>query len=57
MSSNFGLTTFAEDGKLAQVTNAIQASDNGETSIGIITNSNLLYLHSNENERRSYSCM
>ena len=35
MSSNFGLTTFATDGKLEQVTNALAAANNGETSIGI----------------------
>ena len=35
MSSNFSLTTFANDGKLEQVNNAIQAANNGETSIGI----------------------
>ena len=35
MSSNFSLTTFANDGKLEQVNNAIQAANNGETSIGM----------------------
>lgn len=34
MSSNFGLTTFATDGKLEQVSNALAAANNGETSIG-----------------------
>jgi len=35
MASNFSLTTFATNGSLEQVNNAIQAANNGETSIGI----------------------
>ncbi len=42
MSGNFGLTTFATDGKLEQVSNALTAANNGETSIGIKTRDGII---------------
>lgn len=35
--SDFSLTTFADDGQLKQVNNALQAANNGETAIAIKT--------------------
>jgi len=37
MSNNFSLTTFANDGQLKQVNNALAAANNGETAIAIKT--------------------
>ena len=42
MSSNFSLTTFANDGKLEQVNNALAAANNGETSIGLKTKDGII---------------
>ena len=37
MSSGFSLTTFADDGQLKQVNNALAAANNGETAIAVKT--------------------
>jgi 20S proteasome subunit alpha 2 len=42
MSNNFSLTTFATDGKLEQVNNALAAANNGETSIGLKTKDGII---------------
>jgi 20S proteasome subunit alpha 2 len=42
MANNFSLTTFANDGKLEQVNNALAASNNGETSIGLKTKDGII---------------
>jgi len=42
MSSNFSLTTFANDGKLEQVNNALAAANNGETAIGLKTKDGII---------------
>jgi len=42
MASNFSLTTFANDGKLEQVNNALTAANNGETSIGFKTKDGII---------------
>ena len=42
MASNFSLTTFANDGKLEQVNNALAAANNGETSIGLKTKDGII---------------
>ena len=42
MASNFSLTTFANDGKLEQVNNALTAANNGETAIGFKTKDGII---------------
>lgn len=41
-SNNFSLTTFATDGKLEQVNNALTAANNGETAIGLKTKDGII---------------
>lgn len=41
-TGNFSLTTFASDGKLEQVNNALAAANNGETSIGLKTKDGII---------------
>jgi 20S proteasome subunit alpha 2 len=60
MASNFSLTTFANDGKLEQVNNALAAANNGETTIGFKTNEGIIiasekYLSSNLIDETSFS--
>ena len=42
MEGGFGLTTFASDGRLQQVENALTAAKKGDTSIGMVTKDGII---------------